>query len=125
MKKVFLHSPIRYFVSVIIVVTIIILYRIFNKADIGTSKSDLLIAYSNSLFLGGVLLISIGLLSLVDYNGGYDIFRFMFVRKNPDGTKQTLRDYSETRKEKIKNKKYYFVPYILVGALAIIVSLLL
>ena len=85
---------------------------------------SLIVNYHNSFFLAGMFLILIGLLSLVDFYGGFDIFRYMFVRKNLDGTKITLYEYIEDRKEKVKIKKYYFIPYVVVGVLSLIVSLI-
>lgn len=118
LKKLFFHSPFRYLASLIVMALIVVIYNLLR------GEWSLIVNYHNSFFLAGMFLILIGLLSLVDFYGGFDIFRYMFVRKNLDGTKITLYEYSEDRKEKVKIKKYYFIPYVVVGVLSLIVSLI-
>ena len=123
-KKLFMHSPARYIVSLSIVVTIVVLYRIINN-EYFVSTIAKIQYYSNAFFLGGLTVMCIGVLTMVDLNGGFDIFRFMFVKKNQDGTKKTLAIYSEERAEKCSKKKFFFIPYLVVGSISLIISLIL
>ena len=118
-KKLFIHSPYRYLFSIVFTIVIVLLYNILRN------EWTLIVNYHDSFFIAGLSLVLIGLLSVVDYFGGLDIFRYMFKRKNPDGTKTTLYDFSEERKEKLKTKTYRFVPFMTMGVIMIIVCLIL
>lgn len=114
-KKLFIHSPFRYLACLIIIIGVMVLYNIFNGWGY-------LINYSNLFFISGVIIISVGFFSTADYLGFFNIARYMFVRKNPDGTKKSLYDYNQERTEKIKPHKYRFCPYYLIGIISIIVA---
>lgn len=114
-KDLFFHSPIRYIVSLVITIGVLITYNCINGWEH-------LINYSNAFFIGGGFVIALGLFSLLDFYGFFNIARYMFVKKNPDGTKKSLYEYSEERTEKIKYKKFRYVPYLFIGVVVIIVS---
>ena len=114
-KKLFIHSPARYIVSVVILVGVLIAYNSIN----GWGH---LVNYSNAFFISGGILIALGLISMVDYYGGYNIARYIFVRRDPDGKRKSLAEYNEDRKEKLKHKEFRYFPYLLLGILAIIAS---
>lgn len=114
-SKLFLHSPVRYIVSFVIMVGVLITYNCINGWQY-------LINYSNSLFIGGGIIIACGLFSMLDYFGFFNIARWIFVRRDMDGHKKTLYEYSEEKAEKNKNKKYRYFPYLLIGVITIIIS---
>jgi len=117
-KKLFIHSPYRYLFSIVYTIVIVAVYNLLRD------EWTLVVNYHDAFFIAGLSLVLIGLLSIVDYFGGLDIFRYMFRRRNPDGTKITLYDFSENRKEKLKTKTYRFVPFMTVGVIMIVVCLI-
>ena len=123
-KKLFIHSPIRYIVSLGIMVTFVVLYRIIQR-DFFISTYSKLVYYSNAFFLAGLIVLCTGLFVLVDIFGGFNIFRYMFVRKNVNGTKKTLQDYNLEREEKTKFKHFIYIPYLVVATIGLIISVLL
>ena len=118
-KRLFIHSPYKYLVCLGIMLIIPVIYNLLRN------EWDLIINYMDSFFLAGLVLILVGMLSIVDYFGGLDIFRYIFIKRNPDGSKKTLYDFSEGRKEKIKDDKYRFTPYMVVGVISILISVII
>ena len=84
-----------------------------------------LINYINGSFVGGFVLIGVGGLSWCASVGAYDMFSYMFTKRGPNGYKPTLYDYSQAKREKCKQNKLSFLPYIVVGAVFVIISLIL
>ena len=117
-KKMFIHSPLKYLISFILSLLVVVLYNVFNKGW------QYVISYSNGFFISAVLFISVGALSWVDLENGFDIFRFIFVRKQVGDKRIRLADYSESRNEKNKNKTWRFTPYLVIGALDLILALI-
>ena len=117
-KKLFIHSPIRYVVSFVIILGVMIAYNCIN----GWGH---LVNYSNGFFISGGIVIALGLFSMLDYYGFFNMARWIFVRRDAEGHKKALYEYSEERTEKLKNKKYRFFPYLFIGIIVIIVSAIL
>lgn len=119
MRDIFFHSWIKYLVSFVYGLFIMALYNIFY------TKWVLLIGYIDGFFIAGASLICVGGLSLINYLGGFDIFSYMFSKKQTATGKITFYDYSQNRLEKRKKNKYTFVPYFTVGGLYLIVSIIM
>lgn len=85
-----------------------------------------IIGYCNGFFIAAFTLISIGLLAVLNLFGAFDIFSFYPGRKKKeDGTKESLYDYSTRKKEERGKFKLVFVPYISLGSVYLLVSLVL
>lgn len=116
MKEYFKHHWIRLLVSTLYVASICILYNIIND---GFAYR---VSYSNGLFIGGATIFLFGLLTIVNYFGGFDIFSFMFNNKRVDGHRETLFDYSERKKMERKDSAFVFIDYLVIGTIGMIVS---
>ncbi len=81
--------------------------------------------YANGSFAAGMTLIGCGGLSWCCSLGAYDMMSYLFVRKGPNGSKPTLYDYSEQKRVERSANKLSFLPYIITGAVFVIISLIL
>lgn len=82
-------------------------------------------SYMDGCFIGGFALIAIGGLSWINNLGGFDIASFYIRRKNIGERKEDYYEYGERRKEERSRNKLTFLPYIIVGSLYLIASLIL
>ena len=120
LKRIFLHSPVRYIVSLIICVTIAIVYVAFQNGW------TLLFSWGNGITAGGAIMILIGLLVLVSQFGAFDIFGYAFSSLRGQKRKyHDLYEYSENKNVERKKTVYYFVPYIVVGIIVLIIGIIL
>lgn len=81
-----------------------------------------LVAYSDGAFIAGLSLFCFGGLSIVTRLGAFDIFSYMFAKRDERGFKKPFYDYCEGKKEGRGKKKYASVPYFIVGFLYLIVA---
>lgn len=100
-----------------------IIIVIINNATHGTFTS--LFQYSNGLFIGGAILFLFGLLTVVNYFGGLDIFSYMFRARKTDGHRESLYDYSERKKVERKPAAFNFIDYLIVGTIFMIVAIII
>ena len=125
-RDIFLHSGKKYIVITIISIIVnfvIILYKGYNN----------FIAYCDATFVSGALCIGIGGLSVLGNYGAYDTLGYSihYVRENTlrkDGSVKKyndMHDYIEKQNLKRSKCKYLFVPYFVVGAFWIILSIIL
>ena len=85
---------------------------------------DQLISYSNGAFIGGAFLFLVGLLSLVNSFGAFDLSSFYLRRKQYDETrKENYGEYVTRKAEERKKTRLGFLPYVIVGAVFIIVGI--
>ena len=115
LKKYYL----KYIIALIIGIGILCLNNIIKE------RWDLIIYYLDGSFISGMTLICVGGLSLCSYYGAYDVFSYMFTKKLPDGTKPSLYEFSEERKENRKKIKGKFIPYFAIGSVFLITALIL
>lgn len=120
-KTIFLHSPKKYLVSLVIMVLLII--------SILSSKGyNLLINYCNAFFISGALFIGIGCLSILTNFGAFDVFSYSgryVVNRIRNVDVERYPEYSENKKEKRKKFRFNFVPYMVLGLIALIVAIIL
>lgn len=118
-KKLFINSWIRYLVSFVIGLLIAVVYLSFNGFKYFYS-------YVNAISTAGISLIFIGLLSLVSYLGAFYAFGYGFsqIFGNKSNYKD-LYDYTTRKIEIRKRKNFIFMPYIIVGIIFVIISLIL
>ena len=118
LKTLFLHSPIKYIILFVIACLIIVA----NCFNVGF---DQLIAYIDGTFVAGFALILIGGLSTMNYFGAYDFWSYTFSKRNPNGTRKPLYEYSAEKKEKRSRGNFAFGPYYLVGLFFVLLSIIL
>lgn len=116
MKRVFFHSRTRYAISAVFALLIVLLKLLT------AGKFSSLQTYSDGFFIAGLLLICGGGLSVVNYFGGFDIFSCMFAKRDAEGHKPTLQEFSEMKAEKRKSNPFVFIPYFTVGIFSLIVA---
>ncbi|MCQ2771925.1 MAG: DUF3899 domain-containing protein [Bacilli bacterium] len=83
------------------------------------------IVYVNGLFIGGALCIGVSLMSVVLLFGFLDIFSYYFNRKTTENGKEDLYEYSERKKSLRMKNPLNFLPYLFIGVVAIIISVIL
>ena len=110
---------IKYIVSFIVGIGIICM------ANALANQWTLLINYLNGSFVAGLVLVCIGGLSWCGNKGAYDMASHLFAKRGPNGVKPSLYDYSEQKRTKRIENKLGFVPYMIVGAVFVIISLIL
>ena len=111
---------IRFLVALIIGVIPVVVFNAVNNTW------QLAIGYCNGLFISAFLLIAISGLVALSLFGAFDIFSFYFDRRRKeDGTKENLYDYSARKKENRWKAKFAFLPYLIIGSLYLIASLIL
>ena len=118
-KKLFINSWIRYLVSFVIGLIIAVIYLSLNGFKYFYN-------YVNAISTAGISLIFIGLLSLVSYLGAFYAFGYGFsqIFGNKSNYKD-LYDYTARKIEIRKRKNFIFMPYIIVGIIFVIISLIL
>lgn len=110
---------VRFLVGFLIGAIIMVIYNLINAS--WTS----FINYCNGAFIGAFFLISIGILSVLNMFGAFDIFSFFALRKKKeDGMKENLYEYSTRKKEERTKYKLAFIPYIFWGFVFFVVSLI-
>ena len=119
-SRLFIHSPIRYIFSLLVIIGVVLGYNFGHDNSWGY-----VVYYSNSFFIAGAILVAIGAFSCMDFYGFFNMFRYIFVRRDPTGHRITLSEYTERRGEKIKDKKFRYVPYLLLGVICLIVATIL
>lgn len=117
-KDIFFHSPIKYII-LFVIGCLLVLINGFSKGF------DSLIIYADGFFIAGFTLILIGGLSLLNYFGAYDFWSYTFSKRNPNGTKKPLYEYSAERKEKRSRDKMPFGPYFATGLFFVLCSMIL
>lgn len=117
-KKIFIHSWLRYLLSFLFTVLVIVTYNI-------TKGWDKMIYYIDALFIAGFALICISGLSIVNYFGAFDIFTHLFAKPNENNKKPSFYEYSLEKSASRKEHRFNFVPYAVIGFLSIILSIIL
>ena len=116
-RKYFLHSPIRYLVAFGISATFT-LVRMFTLGVTFFSITD-------GLGVGGLITVLFGMLVLITNLGGFNIFVYSFSSFSSKRKYRTYADYTEAKQEERKPNIRHFVPYVVVGAIFMIVSMIM
>lgn len=120
LKKFFLHSPGHYVASLILAVAVF-LFRWYNLSEtvgIGFAVYDCLSVAGGVTFL-------VGALFTVSYFGAFDLFAYVFARAFEKKHYKSYAHYANEKEEKRGRERYYFVPYLVVGTVVFLLSLLL
>ena len=121
MKKIFFHSKYRYILSLVFGLIGVLCYFLSHDKNLEYP----VFSTSNACFISGFVLVLVGGLSILSNLGAFDIFSYQFKRKGAGASKYTLYDHQQRRIEQSKTRKYYFVPYFVVGGLFLLVSFIL
>lgn len=115
LKKVFLHSWVKYLISFLIacLICFICLYN---------TSFEYIYNYSNASGTAGLALVFVGLISLANYFGAYDFFGYAFTIKKD---KMSYQDYMDKHQIKRKSKNLPFGPYFAIGLLFLLISLII
>ena len=80
-------------------------------------------SYYNGTAVAGLSLVFIGLLSLVNGFGAFDMASFYMMRRRVDATRQeNYYEYATRKAEQRSKDRAAFVPYLIVAALFLIAS---
>ena len=115
-KRLFLHSPIKYVVLVILGLLIFLANLLFNGFDYYTF-------YVGGVQIAGLSIILMGGLSMLGYYGAFDFWGYTFSKKMEDGRRIPISEYTEQKRVKRHNKNIPFTPYFLVGVIYLITSM--
>jgi len=109
---------IKFVVSLAIGILLMCIYNWIN------GHWDVPMFYSNGGFIAGASLFLIGMLSLVNSFGAFDLSSFYFRRKRVDETrKENYGEYVNRRAEERAHSHLGFLPYAIVGIVFIIVAI--
>ncbi|MCR4625812.1 MAG: DUF3899 domain-containing protein [Lachnospiraceae bacterium] len=118
-RKLFLHSPVRYIVGVVLALIIGFLCLL-------SKGFEYRISYVDAFSVAGGAVFFLGLLQMVSHYGAFDIFGYSFSsfrRKEREYTDYI--DY-QTKKRAVKsNSKLTYMPFIAVGAIFFIIGMIL
>lgn len=120
-RKMFLHSPIKYIVSIIIGSLFVIL-------TLYIQGFNYLMSYEDGFFVAGSVLICVGLLSLLSNYGAFDLLSYSGKYVFNMSKKKKIERYPEYVENKVlirKKLKYKWIPYIVVGILFILISIVI
>ena len=118
-KKLFLHSPARYIIGIILALFIGFLCLL-------SKGFEYRISYVDAFSVAGAAVFFIGLLQAAAYYGAFDIFGYAFssFRRKEHKYKDYI-SYQEHKSE-IKNiSKLTYMPFIAVGAVFFIIGMVL
>lgn len=122
LKKIFVHSPWSY-ISAAILAVAVGLFRYFALPE------GLNAAYvrGECLSVSGVVTFLVGMLLMVGYFGAFDLFGYVFSPGRTGNVRKysSYADYTEKMVEKRSKGNLYFVPFFVVGALVVLLSVLL
>ncbi|MCR5324982.1 MAG: DUF3899 domain-containing protein [Lachnospiraceae bacterium] len=124
-RRLFFHSPKTYIAAVVLNLAfclIVLLVRGFDR----------LIFYYDAMTTAGSISILFGLLLLVTYWGAFDIFGYAFsmfkVHLTPDASirrDKDLYEYKIRKQEERSRKELGFMPFIVVGAVFLILGVII
>ena len=120
-RQIFFHKPIKYIVSFIIGLVVIVI-TLFVKGP------KYLISYVDGTFIAGFVLIAVGFLSILTSKGSMDIFSYStkyVYNKFRNKEVERYHEYSSNKMEKREKYKFSYVPYFVNGAFYFVISLVL
>ncbi len=121
LRQIFFHKPIKYIVSFIIGLVVIVI-TMFVKGP------KYLISYVDGTFIAGFVLIAVGFLSILTSKGSMDIFSYStkyVYNKFRNKEVERYHEYSSNKMEKREKYKFSYVPYFVNGAFYFVISLIL
>lgn len=118
-KLFFKENIVRFILSFVIIVVITVIYNfVYNGWKT-------IVAYIDSTFISGIVLLCISGLSFVGNQGTYDIFSYSFGKMFKKVKEANYYDYVDNKNLERKKRVYTPLSYLFVGLFTIIVSLIL
>ena len=118
-RKLFLHSPVRYIVGVVLALIIGVLCLLSNGFEYR-------ISYVDAFSVAGAVVFFVGLLQVVSFYGAFDIFGYSFSSFRRKERKYTdYVDYQTKKRAEKSNSKLTYMPFIAVGAVFFIIGMIL
>ena len=118
-RKLFLHSPVRYIVALCLAIGITLIVLISRGFEYRINYVD---AFSGA----GILVFFLGLLQLVSFYGAFENFGYAFsLLRGQNRRYRDLYEYKKSRTEIRLRSKLIFMPFISVGLLFLIVGIVL
>ena len=108
--RLFLHSPKRYIIGVILAIVLAVLFLIIRGFQYR-------INYVDAFSVAGAVVFFIGMFQLASFYGAFEIFGYS--ASSFRGKERRYKDYYEYQKakeEKRSQSELIFVPFIVVGA---------
>lgn len=118
-KIFFKENLVRFIISFMLVVVITVIYNLVYDGW------KTIVAYIDSTFISGIVLLCISGLSFVGNQGTYDIFSYSFGKMFKKVKEANYYDYVDNKNLERKKKVYTPLSYLFVGLFVIIVSLVL
>lgn len=121
LRKFFLHSP-GYYVAAVILTAAVAAFRFVNLGVAAAPR----FAWYDSLSVAGGVTFLVGALLTVAYFGAFDLFGYVFSpgRVGEHRKYKSFAHYTHEKQEKRSREPYHFVPFYVVGVVAILVSFL-
>lgn len=121
-QKIIFHSPIKYLIIFILTSIICLLISFIKKFT--------LIGFVDAFFISGTITFVGGLLFLLSYFGAFDTFAYSFsyIKNSYLKTNNKNNDfynYKQTKILKRKKENFSFTPYLIIGLIFIIISIIL
>jgi len=118
LRKYILHSPVQYAIAVGINVffTLLVLYL---------KGFDRILAYVEAFSVAGAVSVLFGLLLWVSAAGAFNTFGYAFSFFRSERRYKDLYEYTVAKQEKVSKQKKIYIPYIVVGVVFWIISLVL
>lgn len=122
----FRKNWIRFLVSFLIGVTLVLAYIIIRASSVGAEVWGEIEYYRDGFTLAGFVLLFVGGLSALTNFGAFDIFSYYPNRKRKeDNTKEQYYEYVERKKESRRKYRLFFLPYIIIATIYLIVAVIL
>ena len=118
-KNFFIENLARFIISFVVVILITILYNLSHNGW------KTIVAYIDSTFISSIVLFCISGLSFVNQQGTFDIFAYTFSKKKRKEQNEEFYDFTERRNLERKATPYVPLPYLFVGILSFIISIIL
>jgi len=118
LRKYILHSPVQYAIAVGINVffTLLVLYL---------KGFDRILAYVEAFSVAGAVSVLFGLLLWVSAAGAFNTFGYAFSFFRSERRYKDLYEYTVAKQEEVSKQKKIYIPYIVVGVVFLIISLVL
>jgi len=118
LRKYFFHSPVHYVVALVLNV-------FFSLLVLWLKGFDKLFFYVDAFSVAGALSVLFGLLLLVSALGAFNTFGYAFSYFRAERRYKDLYEYTLAKQEKQAMRQKTYMPYIVVGAVFLIMSWLL
>ena len=117
--RLFLHSPKRYIIGVIIAIVLAVIFLIIRGFQYR-------INYVDAFSVAGAVVLFIGLFQLASFYGAFEIFGYS--ASSFRGKERRYKDYYEYQKAKELKRsqsELVYIPFIVVGAVFFVIGMIL